>query len=581
MSLSCLVQITSRSSVQRLFWDGEEPLECSFPELFCLQRENQKLIIQHQETQDVQEFEIKDSQDCYEWDFADYQLALFFYHPDARDLIKEVAAEDTQIMLIQLFGGIFQNITSLKKNFLVRTEGVSLFQVKLAEEGFEIHVFFDDLELFFESGRHQKLSLGEQLHFTSEEIKKVRIGYNGLSWIFSSLAFFSDQSLKLDAFLEKDQLIDTQAVFDKKIAKGALGWCFALALMFLPLFWVLRFFDSQPQRLKNVAQVELPRQSSHVEPVILKPIIPALVVKPKPLVKKKKKSVILKPKKAPVKKPVQKIRLQDKKKAPAHPLVHLAPKPSQVAPKVVRPSIKEVFHKKFAATSPAPSSAVAPRHFLNKPTEQKNQALSALSFLSKKPSFHPPAQGGAALPMRHFGANARQVSQMTQLSALKSKTFGAASSLDTTQSIESYSGAAQRAASGIGKAKFFNQVQGKVSASQLAKGFRLSSSQMSLSGKGHASESAILRALSSHMAAFEYCYEKALLTHAALSGEVLLRWGIASNGTVKAVQVIRSEIHHQGLMDCLSSEIKKIHFPSPQGGEVSVEYPFSFSSHKL
>jgi hypothetical protein len=111
--------------------------------------------------------------------------------------------------------------------------------------------------------------------------------------------------------------------------------------------------------------------------------------------------------------------------------------------------------------------------------------------------------------------------------------------------------------------------------------FGLGAASMSVSGQGSISQSALEATMRRYLQRFQYCYEKALLTDATVSGNAVFSWTIDEQGRPSSVNVARSQLNNEGLHGCLGSEIRKISFPKPQGGAVIVKYPFNFSSSSL
>jgi hypothetical protein len=137
-----------------------------------------------------------------------------------------------------------------------------------------------------------------------------------------------------------------------------------------------------------------------------------------------------------------------------------------------------------------------------------------------------------------------------------------------------------------GGSKSLNDVQGRVSLSSITSGggdvgSSLTSKGMAISGDGSLAESEIEKVLSKYLQRFQYCYEKALLSDSSLAGHILVQWTIGSGGATSDVKVIRSQLNNALLHQCLTSEIGKVRFPAPQGGNVIVKYPFAFSSTPL
>jgi hypothetical protein len=57
-----------------------------------------------------------------------------------------------------------------------------------------------------------------------------------------------------------------------------------------------------------------------------------------------------------------------------------------------------------------------------------------------------------------------------------------------------------------------------------------------------------------------------------------MQWTLNSAGEISGIKVLRSQLDQPSFHQCIASEISKLHFPSPQGGSVTIKYPFSFST---
>ena len=138
----------------------------------------------------------------------------------------------------------------------------------------------------------------------------------------------------------------------------------------------------------------------------------------------------------------------------------------------------------------------------------------------------------------------------------------------------------------IGSHKELSHVGAKVSLSDLSTGASSgesfgSSSEMAVEGTGTIDQKLLLKVLSKGLPSFQECYEHALFEDSTLSGVVKLRWTISGSGTPSSPQIISSELHNAGLHACVIKVLLSLHFPSPQGGAVSVSYPLLFQSSHL
>lgn len=83
----------------------------------------------------------------------------------------------------------------------------------------------------------------------------------------------------------------------------------------------------------------------------------------------------------------------------------------------------------------------------------------------------------------------------------------------------------------------------------------------------------IQREIRKHRASFEACYERELLVNDSLSGTVDTKFVIMPNGQVRAV---RADGVSKGVASCVGKVVASVAFPSTNGGNVNVTYPFSF-----
>ncbi len=141
---------------------------------------------------------------------------------------------------------------------------------------------------------------------------------------------------------------------------------------------------------------------------------------------------------------------------------------------------------------------------------------------------------------------------------------------------------------GSSKGKSLNMVQGKVEVSRLQdygpEGGAFGGGGgggMQTSGKGSLSQALIEKTLAKHIHKLQYCYEKALLYDAKLSGTLTMQWTINIGGGVSGANVVKSELKNDKLFSCIKTRITEIKFPDPKGGSVSVKYPFQFTSSSL
>jgi hypothetical protein len=102
-----------------------------------------------------------------------------------------------------------------------------------------------------------------------------------------------------------------------------------------------------------------------------------------------------------------------------------------------------------------------------------------------------------------------------------------------------------------------------------------------IEGSGYINPSMIAKALAQHIGAFQYCYNKALQVNPRLKGELKVRFTILSGGMSDKDRISFSgpAAKDNNLTSCLYRVFLRVKFPSPKGGEVTVNYPMSFTSH--
>ncbi|MCP4606113.1 MAG: AgmX/PglI C-terminal domain-containing protein [Proteobacteria bacterium] len=119
----------------------------------------------------------------------------------------------------------------------------------------------------------------------------------------------------------------------------------------------------------------------------------------------------------------------------------------------------------------------------------------------------------------------------------------------------------------LGKGKRKGKVRGKVT--KMSSGVKV---------KGRLSRADVSRVVNSHIHAIQACYERALMNKSGLSGRIVFDWTVTEKGKVKGVRVRSSTLSSPNVANCISKRIKRWKFPRPEGGEVTITYPFLFRS---
>lgn len=270
------------------------------------------------------------------------------------------------------------------------------------------------------------------------------------------------------------------------------------------------------------------------------------------------------------------------KKIPKPTITHQARKPQHrnTVPKAI-PKIVKAIPRSKPALSQAPP---------------RLKSLDFLGSISKMPQPKGmPAVLSAELQADNSryqnmiqGTDRKAITQSSNLSKWVNVASADTGPVDTRSSRGINSNAA--AASGAGShVKGLNQVQGRVSLASLRMdggdgtiGSSLGESQgLQVSGAGNIPDSAIMKVLSRYLEKFQYCYEKSLLKNPGLSGNLMMQWTITQRGQTASPKVIRSQLNDSAVHSCMQNELARIPFPKPNGGPVTVRYPFTFSSSML
>lgn len=80
------------------------------------------------------------------------------------------------------------------------------------------------------------------------------------------------------------------------------------------------------------------------------------------------------------------------------------------------------------------------------------------------------------------------------------------------------------------------------------------------------------------MPELRFCFEWQLQQHPELNGHVTMQYVIAADGTVEDASVLEDALHDETVSRCFTHVIGNLRFPPPEGGSVSVHYPFMLNS---
>lgn len=95
---------------------------------------------------------------------------------------------------------------------------------------------------------------------------------------------------------------------------------------------------------------------------------------------------------------------------------------------------------------------------------------------------------------------------------------------------------------------------------------------------GTLSRSEVLKVIGRHTRAIQRCYEKQLMSKPGLSGKITFAWTITPTGKVSGARQRTSTMGSAKVSSCILKVIRRMKFPKPKGGSVTIVYPFIFRS---
>lgn len=95
-------------------------------------------------------------------------------------------------------------------------------------------------------------------------------------------------------------------------------------------------------------------------------------------------------------------------------------------------------------------------------------------------------------------------------------------------------------------------------------------------GTGVLDSNAIAKVVRRRRGAVKNCYEKQLKRNPKLSGKVKVQFTILESGRVREARVVQDSIGDPAVGKCIVRNVKRWRFPRPDGGSVTVAFPFLF-----
>jgi len=94
--------------------------------------------------------------------------------------------------------------------------------------------------------------------------------------------------------------------------------------------------------------------------------------------------------------------------------------------------------------------------------------------------------------------------------------------------------------------------------------------------QGSLSREQVSAVIRKHTRRVQACYEKQLVKNPGLAGRIVFEWTVRTNGSTEGVRVRSSSMQNTQVADCIGDLIKGWTFPEPDGGAVTITYPFLF-----
>jgi len=86
----------------------------------------------------------------------------------------------------------------------------------------------------------------------------------------------------------------------------------------------------------------------------------------------------------------------------------------------------------------------------------------------------------------------------------------------------------------------------------------------------------VSRVISDNIGGVKFCYELGLKRNPSLTGKAEIEFTIGENGRVVSARVVSSTLNDSRVESCILRKVRSMRFPAPEGGKVTVKYPFVF-----
>ncbi|MBI3178287.1 MAG: energy transducer TonB, partial [Deltaproteobacteria bacterium] len=89
--------------------------------------------------------------------------------------------------------------------------------------------------------------------------------------------------------------------------------------------------------------------------------------------------------------------------------------------------------------------------------------------------------------------------------------------------------------------------------------------------------SAIAKVVQARKRMLQDCYEKELKRDPSLQGKVEIEFTIGEDGSVASASIANNRMGSAAVGECIISRLRRWRFPKPDGGSVTVTFPFIFT----
>ncbi len=89
--------------------------------------------------------------------------------------------------------------------------------------------------------------------------------------------------------------------------------------------------------------------------------------------------------------------------------------------------------------------------------------------------------------------------------------------------------------------------------------------------------SAIAKVVQARKRMLQDCYEKELKRDPSLQGKIEIEFTIGEDGSVQSASIANNRMGSDAVGDCIVSRLRRWRFPKPDGGSVTVTFPFIFT----